>query len=63
MTLMLRIIVHGCPVPSSVAGKMTVWNGTLSFPMNCTSSTFCKAQEARSQTLRSGRSLHEESVM
>ena len=25
--------------PSSVAGKMTVWKGTLSFPMNCTSST------------------------
>ena len=25
--------------PSSVAGKITVWNGTLSFPMNCTSST------------------------
>ena len=25
--------------PSSVAGKMTVWKGTLSFPINCTSST------------------------
>lgn len=25
--------------PSSVAGKMTVWNGTLSLPMNCTTST------------------------
>ena len=35
MTEMLRIMVHSWPVPSSVAGKMTVWKGTLSLPMNC----------------------------
>jgi hypothetical protein len=35
------------PVPMSVAGKMTVWKGTLSLPMNCTSSTSCIKARAK----------------
>jgi len=27
--------VHGLPVPMREAGKMTVWKGMLSLPMNC----------------------------
>lgn len=41
---MFLILVQGCLVPIWEAGKMMVWNGTLSLPMNCTSSTssgFC----------------------
>lgn len=36
---LLVLSLSHSPVPSCVAGKMTVWKGTLSLPMNCVSST------------------------
>ena len=36
----LSTVFHGSPDPSSVTGKLTVWNATLSLPMNCTYSVW-----------------------
>jgi hypothetical protein len=40
----------GSPERGSVAGKLTVWNGTLSLPRNCTCSVSRAAKALQSAT-------------